>query len=101
MTQHNISCVGIDVSKHKLDVAVSGQSTVHTLPYTPAGLRRVLSLVKQAEAALVCREATGGLERTLVEFLQEQGIDVAVVNPRQIRDFARARGPRAGTAGQD
>ena len=104
MTQHNISdvgqhhvCVGIDVSQHKLDVAVSGQSTVHTLPYAKAGLRRVLSLVKQADAALVCLEATGGLERTLVDFLQAQGIDVAVVNPRQIRDFARAMGRLAKT----
>jgi len=102
MTQHNISdvgqhqvCVGIDVSKHKLDVALSGQSTVHALPYAKAGLRRVLAL--QAEAALVCLEATGGLERTLVDFLQEHGIDVAVVNPRQIRDFARAMGRLAKT----
>jgi len=94
--QHHV-CVGIDVSKHKLDVSVTGQATVHTLPYTKEGLRRVLSLVKQADASLVCLEATGGLERTLVDYLQEHGIDVAVVNPRQIRDFARAMGRLAKT----
>ena len=63
MTQHSISCVGIDVSKHKLDVAVAGQDRVRTFPYTKAGLQQVLSLVKQADATLVCLEATGGLER--------------------------------------
>ncbi len=86
-------CVGIDVSPHKLDVAVSGQDGGRTVPYTKAGLRRVLSLVKQSEAALVCREATGGLERARVGFLQAHGIDVAVANPRPIRDLTRAMGP--------
>jgi transposase len=96
VVRHQV-CVGINVSKRKFDVAVHGQSGGHTLPYTPAGMRRLLTLLKQAAATLVCLEATGGLEQPLVDLLHQQGVPVAVVNARQIRDFARATGQLAKT----
>ncbi|MEZ5943335.1 MAG: transposase [Planctomycetaceae bacterium] len=97
MDQHNRICVGIDVAKYILDVAWSNSSHVQQIPYTKAGLRLLISSLKKSEVALICCEATGGLERTLVQVLHEQGFVVAVVNPRQIRDFARAMNQLAKT----
>ena len=53
--------------------------------------------MKENEPTLVCLEATRGLERQLLDLMHEQQIDVSVVNPRQIRDFARATGQLAKT----
>ena len=97
MTQHNTLCVGIDVSKDKFDVAVAGRSAVTTFPYSAAGLKKLTALLQQHAAGLVCLEATGGLERRLVEHLHQLGVNVAVVNPRRIRDFARAEDQFAKT----
>lgn len=97
MLNHNHLCVGVDVSKHKLDFASSNQQQVQTVPYTTEGLKRLLENLRKSPPSLVCLEATGGLERTLVTTLHQQGIPVAVVNPRQIRDFARATNQLAKT----
>ncbi|MEZ5941816.1 MAG: transposase [Planctomycetaceae bacterium] len=67
------------------------------IPYTKAGLKLLISSLKKFEVALICCEATGELERTLVQVLHEQGFVVAVVNPRQIRDFARPMNQLAKT----
>lgn len=90
MSDHTKVVVGIDVSKEKLDVACSHESRVRTFATTKAGLRRLLTFLKKENPELVCLEATGGYERTLVEMLHEHEFIIAVVNPRQIRDFARA-----------
>ncbi|WP_417851859.1 IS110 family transposase [Thalassoglobus sp.] len=103
MTQHNNihtqfkTCVGIDVSKDKFDVACSHISKGKTFAYTKTGLKQFLLSLKDSEAPLICLEATGGLERELVRTLQEEHYPVAVVNPRQIRDFARASNQLAKT----
>lgn len=90
MNHHNKVNVGIDVSKHKLDVAFSNQPQTQTVPYTKRGLKKLLASLNSCEVALIGLEATGGYERTLVNFLHNHQFPVAVVNPRQIRDFARA-----------
>ncbi len=90
MSDHTKVVVGIDVSKEKLDVACSHESRVRTFATTQAGLRRLLTFLKRENPELVCLEATGGYERSLVEALHEHEFIIAVVNPRQIRDFARA-----------
>jgi len=97
MLHHNTICAGIDVSKLKLDIAFSHQPRVHTLPYTLAGLKLLLDSLQKSNVRLVCLEATGGLERRLVATLHQHGILVAVVNPRQIRDFARSANQLAKT----
>ena len=75
MSDHTKVVVGIDVSKDKLDVACSHESRVRTFAYTKAGLRRLLTFLKKEKPELVCLEATGGYERTLVEALhQHDGI---------------------------
>ncbi len=88
--------VGVDVSEGRLDV--------HLLPSGErAGFSRDRAdctpgrLAASRQRLLVVVEATGGLERTLAAALAQAGIAVAVVNPRQIRDFARAAGLLAKT----
>jgi transposase len=89
--------VGVDVSKHKLDVALSGSPKVQQWDNSPEGVGRLLEGLSHSPPRVVCLEATGGLERLLVDALHERGWVVCVVNPRQIRDFARAAGQLAKT----
>lgn len=97
MIDHNTRVVGIDVSKEKLDVAGLHPSRVETLAYHNAGLKQLLASLEHLQPSLVCLEASGGWERKLVEALHQRGFPVAVVNPRQVRDFARAQGQLAKT----
>jgi transposase len=62
-----------------------------------SGLEALVGLLNQLRPKLVCLEATGGYERLLCKALHRQRIPVSVVNPRQIRDFARAQGELAKT----
>jgi transposase len=93
--------IGIDVSKAWLDVAVGASGAIERVPNTASGqaklAARLTSLGDDERAELVVMEATGGLERGLADRLQAVGLAVAVVNPRQIRDFARCLGQLAKT----
>lgn len=89
--------VGIDVSKSYWDVAVNGKKQVRRFVADQAGCRQLLAILSKQRATHVCLEATGGWERTLVTALREEGLLVSVVNPRQVRDFARAGGQLAKT----
>ena len=97
MSHRNRLCVGIDVSKARLDVAVSDRSHSETFHYDEGGLRKLLTWIRKFNPEIVCLEATGGLERRIVAELHKASCNVAVVNPRQIRDFARATGQLAKT----
>ncbi len=97
MKQHNKIFVGVDIAKKKFDVAFSPVSRGFVYDYTPAGIKLFLKELQKAKPQLICLEATGGLERELVDQLQQHGFAVAVVNPRQIRDFARAHNKLAKT----
>jgi transposase len=90
--------VGIDVAKAKLDVCLlpSGQSFI--FDNNPAGVRQLLELLRQQPQVVRCLlEATGRYERRCAADLMEAGFPVAVVNPRQARDFARSLGRLAKT----
>ncbi|AYG65510.1 MULTISPECIES: IS110 family transposase [unclassified Rhizobium] len=87
--------VGIDVSKAYLDVALDGATSVARWNNDAAGCDGLAAAV--AGASLVVVEATGGYEMRMVRTLMAAGIAVAVVNPRQVRDFARASGRLAKT----
>lgn len=89
--------VGIDVAKHSFDVAVLPSQQSASLAYDEAGLRQLLEFLSPRGSCFVVLEATGGLERRLAGELIEAGHQVAVVNPRQVRDFARGRGQLAKT----
>jgi transposase len=97
MMQLHKTTLGIDIAKNKLDFAFSHASQGETLPYNQTGLQKLIAKLKKQPVDLVCLEATGGIERTLVETLHENLIPVAIVNPRQIRDFARAANQLAKT----
>ena len=89
--------VGIDVSKAQLDVAVRPSGEAWSVPHDLGGIATLVARLKALEPALVVLEATGGLEMPLAGALAEGGIPVAVVNPRQVRDFAKATGRLAKT----
>jgi transposase len=89
--------VGIDVSKQWLDVAVSGQEGVTRVSNNLDGISKLGVELWQIQPASIVLEATGGLEKTLVHVLHEQGLPVVLLNPRQVRDFARATGHLAKT----
>jgi transposase len=88
--------VGIDVSKDRLDGCLRHR---HSFSHanSGAGIAAIVALLQKQPVTLVVVEATGGLEVPLVRALQRAQIQVAVVNPRQIRDFAKATGVLAKT----
>ncbi|WP_420127155.1 IS110 family transposase [Longimicrobium sp.] len=87
---------GIDVSKEQLDVAVRGRETRQwTIRYDESGIQALVKELKDLTPTLLVLEATGGLEAPLVAALAVVGIPQVVINPRQIRDFARATGELA------
>src|SRR5207249_1354935 len=83
--------VGIDVSKAQLDVAFRPEGRV-SVPNDEAGCAQVLERLRAVPPTLVVLEATGGLEIPLTGVLAAAGVPVVVVNPRQVRDFAKATG---------
>src|SRR5213593_46132 len=88
--------VGIDVSKAQLDVAFRPEGRV-SVPNDEAGCAQVLERLRAVPPTLVVLEATGGLEIPLTGVLAAAGVPVVVVNPRQVRDFAKATGRLAKT----
>lgn len=89
--------VGIDVSKSTLDVALSNKAEIKSFPNQESGIKQIISYLKKQELTLIVMEATGGLEKLLAASLVEASIPVVVVNPRQVRDFAKAKGKLAKT----
>lgn len=91
--------VGIDVSKDTLDVCADPHEPVLSacVAYDAQGLAGLLEQLLRLQPKLIVLEATGGLESRLACELVAQGLAVAVVNPRQVRDFARASGELAKT----
>lgn len=90
--------VGIDVSKDRLDVAwVPASDAGAHYPNTAEGGAELTRRLARQRPERIVVEATGGYERPLVTRLLEAGLPVVVVNPRQVRDFARATGQLAKT----
>ena len=93
--------VGIDVSKAALDVALRPGADPWRCANDEPGITELVSRLKPLEPLLIVLEATGGLERLVVAALALAGLPVAVVNPRQVRDFAKATGRLAKTDALD
>jgi len=89
--------VGIDVSKAQLDVAERPSGERAVIPHTEQDIAALVEQLGARRPACVVLEATGGLQAPLASALAIAGISVAVVNPRQVRDFARATGQLAKT----
>ena len=93
--------VGIDVSKHCLDVAVWPTGEAWQVSHDALGISRLVEHLAEVAPRLIVLEATGGIEMALAGELASSHLAVAVVNPRQVRDFARAAGKLAKTDALD
>jgi transposase len=91
--------VGVDVAKQTLDVCIAsdGKHEWQHLAYDEAGVQALGEQLVALAPTLIVLEATGGLEMRLASELVGRGLPVAVVNPRQVRDFAKATGELAKT----
>lgn len=89
--------IGIDVSKHRLDVAVLPSGEGFAVSRDAAGLDDLLARLRPLAPELVALEATGGFETVVAATLGAAGLAVAVINPAQVRAFGRALGQRAKT----
>ena len=92
--------VGIDVSTAQLDMALRPEGRF-SASNDEAGFAQILERLKAAPPTLVVLEATGGLEIPITGVLAAAGVPVVVVNPRQVRDFAKATGKLAKTDALD
>jgi len=88
---------GIDVSKHKLDLAQSAIQQVASFTNDPAGISQLVELLGKPRPKLIVVEATGGLERPLIQALLDANLPVHLANPRHVRYFALSLGILAKT----
>jgi transposase len=93
--------VGIDVAKAQLDVALRPKGAPLCVPNTAVGITQVLEHLQSVEPVAIVLEATGDFELPLAAALAEAGLPVTIVNPRQVRDFAKAAGKLAKTDALD
>jgi len=101
MPMPNLAYVGIDVAKARLDIAVRPTGEQWVSATDPASLDALVRRLQGLQPELIVLEATGGREGPAVAALAAAGLPVAVVNPRQVRDFARAVGQLAKTDALD
>ena len=95
------SFVGIDVSKKTLDVAVMPDGAAWTFSNDEQGVTELLDCLRENPPTLIVLEATGALEGLVTSTLVAAGLPVVVINPRQVRDFAKATGKLAKTDSLD
>jgi len=84
--------IGIDVDKNNLHVHIRPDAQNFSCPNTPEGITALVKQVKRFKPILIVLEASGNLEMAVTTALKKAGLRVAVVNPRQVRDFAKATG---------
>ncbi len=91
------SCVGLDVAKATLDVAVRPSGEHWQVANDEAGIAELVARLRRLTPVLLVCEATGGFERPAIAALAAAGVPVVVANPRQVRDFAKGTGQLAKT----
>jgi len=91
------SFIGIDISKNNLDVHVLPEASSFSYLYEAKAIKALIKKLKSFTPELIVMEATGGYEIGIGVQLADAGLNVAIVNPRQIRDYARAIGKLAKT----
>lgn len=89
--------IGLDVSKDELEMACHGQKRTRRFANNAPGIAQLIDALRSTPIDRVVVEATGGYERPLVQALHEHEMPVATVNPRQVRDYAKALGILAKT----
>lgn len=89
--------VGIDTAKASLSVASCPSGIALDVPNSPEGRRKLVKALKEHSVEIIVLEASGGYERAAAADLLDAGLNAVVVNPRQVRDFARGLGELAKT----
>jgi len=89
--------VGVDVSKDSLDIAIGPNKDIITFANDQKGVDSLAKKLKRIDAQLIVFESTGGYELLAASCLAEAGLAVVIVNPRQVRNFAKATGILAKT----
>ena len=92
---------GIDVAKDRVDVALRPSGDIWSVAYDESGISGLVAQLQALEPEMVLPEAAGGLEIPLAAALAAASLPVAVVNPRQVRNFAKATGKLAKTGSLD
>jgi len=93
----NKICIGIDIAKNTIEISVRPSGEHWTATTEPNELLQTVDRLTALEPTTIVMEATGGYEIRVASLLSTAGLPVAVVNPRQVRDFARATGVLAKT----
>jgi len=96
-SQSKKSYIGIDVSKAILDVYILSEKKHLTFENNVSGIKKLIKKVQSISHVFIVMESTGGYEKLVAQTLVKENISVAIVNPRQIRDFAKALGKLAKT----
>ena len=89
--------IGIDISKARLDIAMRPSGECESVAHEEGALQSLVKRWSQMRPTLIVLEATGGLERSISRALASAQLPFVVVNPRQVRDFAKATGQLAKT----
>jgi len=99
---HDVPCfIGLDVAKAQLDIAIRPSGERWAVPHDAGDIMTLVERLQALHPALIVLEATGGWERAVTSALATAGLPVVVVNPRQVRDLARATGQLAKTDALD
>jgi transposase len=89
--------IGVNICKPRLDVTVLPTGEMLEFENTAKGIKQFVKYTKKLKPTLITCESTGGLEQPLLIACSEANLPIAVVNPKQVRDFARAMGKHAKT----
>src|SRR5215470_12484126 len=92
MAQNDGVVVGIDVSKDKVDASIRALALRQTCPSTSPGRRKLVAWLRKHQVKKAVMEASGGYERDWAKALREADIEVRVVDPRRVRNFALSAG---------
>lgn len=93
--------IGVDVSKAKLDIALSNNNSLLQVPNDESGLKDLIKQLSTKKHSLIILEASGGYEKDAANYLRQNKFNVAVVNAKRVREFAKASGKLAKTDGID
>ena len=97
MKENSEKYIGIDVSKLKLDVAISREEKVWEVKNTKNGIKKLINRLKEIKPELIVFEATGGQELRAFNMMREEDLPAVIINPTRVKDYARARGQYAKT----
>jgi len=92
MTQNDLVVVGIDVAKDKVDACIRRFKLRQTFPNNPQGRRQLIVWLRKYQVGKAVMEASGGYEREWRNVLHNAGIEVRIVDPRRVRNFALSAG---------